>query len=89
MHLIENDKAGSGGAGEEGLESQVTVDLPIRSCKPLAFSAGSRSRNRSGRINLRSFLTSPLIVVGESLKLTRNRSVGHSFGSAEQGLCCF
>jgi hypothetical protein len=73
---------------KRGLKRRVTVDLPIGSCKPLAFN-GSRSRNRFGRINLRSFLTSPLIVVGKSLKLTRNRSVGHGLGSAEQGLCCF
>jgi hypothetical protein len=32
---------------------------------------------------------SPLVVVGKGLKLTRNRSVGHGLGSAEQSLCCF
>jgi hypothetical protein len=37
-----------------------------------------------GRINMRSFLSSPLVVVGKGLKLTRNRSVGHGLGSAEQ-----
>jgi hypothetical protein len=42
-----------------------------------------------GRINVRSFLSSPLVVVGKGLKLTRNRSVGHGLGSAEQSLCCF
>jgi hypothetical protein len=31
----------------------------------------------------------PLVVVGKGLELTRNRSVGHGLGSAEQGLCCF
>jgi len=38
---------------------------------------------------MRSFVGSPLVVVGQSPKLTRNRSVGHGFGSAEQSLCCF
>jgi hypothetical protein len=38
---------------------------------------------------MRSFLGSLLVVIGKGLKLTRNRSVGHSLGSAEQSLCCF
>jgi hypothetical protein len=38
---------------------------------------------------MRSFLGSPLVVVGKGLKLTRNRSVSHGLGSAEQSLCCF
>jgi hypothetical protein len=42
-----------------------------------------------GSINMRSFVSSPLVVVGQSPKLTRYRSVGHGFGSAEQSLCCF
>jgi hypothetical protein len=42
-----------------------------------------------GRINMRSFLSSPLESVGKGLKLTRNRSVGHGLASAEQSLCCF
>jgi hypothetical protein len=37
---------------------------------------------------MRSFLSSPLVVGGEGHKLTRNRSVGHGFGSAEQSPCC-
>jgi hypothetical protein len=35
-----------------------------------------------------SFLGSPLVIVGKGLKLTRNRSVCHGFGSAEQSPCC-
>jgi hypothetical protein len=63
---------------------------PLRSPSgPLVFSAGGRSRGCFGRINMRSFLSSPLVVVGKDLKLTRNRSVGHGLGSAEQSSCCF
>jgi hypothetical protein len=38
---------------------------------------------------MRSFLGSPLVVVGKGLKLTRNRQVSHGLGSAEQRLRCF
>jgi hypothetical protein len=38
---------------------------------------------------MRSFLSSPLVVAGNGLKLTHNRSVGHGLGSLEQSLCCF
>jgi hypothetical protein len=38
---------------------------------------------------MRSFLGSPLVVVGKGFKLTRNRQVSHGLGSAEQSLCCF
>jgi hypothetical protein len=38
---------------------------------------------------MRSFLGSPLVVVGKVLELTRNRSVCHGLGSAEQSLRCF
>jgi hypothetical protein len=55
---------------------------------PLGFSSNSRASLCFGRINMRSFLSSPLVVVGKGHKLTRNRSVGHGFGSAEQSLCC-
>jgi hypothetical protein len=58
------------------------------SCKPLAFVPSSRESQCFGRINMRSFLSSPLVVVGKGLKLTRNRSVGHGLGSAEQSPCC-
>jgi hypothetical protein len=50
---------------------------------------GSRPSRFFGPINVRRFLGSPLIVVGKGLKLKRNSSVGHSFGSAEQSLGCF
>src|SRR5262249_62349508 len=36
----------------------------------------------------RSLLGSPLVVVGKSLKLSRNRLVRHGFGRAEQSLRC-
>ena len=35
-----------------------------------------------------SLLGSPLVVVGKSLKLSRNRLVRHGFGSAKQSLRC-
>jgi hypothetical protein len=38
---------------------------------------------------MRSFLSSPLVVVGKGLMLTGNRSVDHGLGSTEQSLCCF
>jgi hypothetical protein len=60
----------------------------IRSCT-LAFGVSSRSSECLGRINMRSFLSSLLVIVGKGLKLTRNRSISHGFGSAEQSLCCF
>jgi hypothetical protein len=50
---------------------------------PLAFSVSSRSSGCFGRINMRSFLSSPLVVVRKGRKLTRNRSVGHGLGSAK------
>jgi len=68
---------------------RVAVNLSIRSCTLLAFGTGGRSRNCFGRISMRSFLGSPLVVVGESLKLARNRSVGHGLDSAEQALCYY
>jgi hypothetical protein len=63
--------------------------LPNSSCTPLAFGVSSRTSNCFGRINMRSFLGSLLVVVGKGLKLTRNRSVGHGLGSAEQSLSRF
>jgi hypothetical protein len=33
---------------------------------------------------MRSFLNSPLAVVGKGLEMARNRSVGHGLGGAEQ-----
>jgi hypothetical protein len=47
--------------------------LPIWSRTPLAFSVSSRPSECFGRINMRGFLSSPLVVVGKGLKLTRNR----------------
>ena len=64
------------------------VRLPIRSCTLLVFIASSRSSECFGCINMRSFFSSPLVVIGKGLKLTRNRSVGHGLGSAEQSPCC-
>jgi hypothetical protein len=57
--------------------------LHIRSCIPLAFSVSSRSSECFGRIGMRGFLSSPLVVVGKGLKLIRNHSVGHGLGSAK------
>ena len=65
------------------------MELPICSRTPLGFGVGSRTRECFGRINMRSFLGSLLVVVGKGLKLTRNHSVGHGLGSAKQNLCCF
>jgi hypothetical protein len=42
-----------------------------------------------GRINMRGFFGSPLVVLGKSPKLTCNCSIGHGLGSADQGPCCF
>jgi len=53
----------------------------------LAFNASSRSSACFRRIVMQSFLSSPLVVVCKSLKLTRDRSVGHGLRSPEQSLC--
>jgi hypothetical protein len=37
---------------------------------------------------MRGFLGPALIVVGESLELSRDRSVRHGFGGTKQSLCC-
>ncbi|MET4198682.1 hypothetical protein ABIA95_002672 [Bradyrhizobium sp. LA8.1] len=68
---------------------KLAVMPPIRLPTSLLFSVSSRSSGYFGRINTGGFLSSPLVVVGKSLKLTRNRSVGHGLGSAKQSLCCF
>ncbi|MGA2058715.1 MAG: hypothetical protein ABSG88_25880 [Bradyrhizobium sp.] len=47
--------------------------LSIRSRTPLAFSVSSRSSECFGGINMRGFLSSPLVAVGKGLKLTRDR----------------
>lgn len=65
---------------------KVAANMSIRPCTSLAFSTGGRSRSCSVRISMRRLLGSPLVVVGESLELARNRSVGHSLDSAEQAL---
>jgi hypothetical protein len=56
------------------------VKLPIRACS-LAYGVSSRSSECFGRINMRSFLGSLLVVVGKCLELTRNRPIRHGFGS--------
>jgi hypothetical protein len=53
------------------------------------FSASGRASQGFGRINMRSFLSPSLVIVGKGLKLTGNRSVGHGLRSAEQSLRCF
>jgi hypothetical protein len=37
---------------------------------------------------MRRFFSLPLVVIGKGLKLARNRSVSHGFGSAKQSSCC-
>jgi hypothetical protein len=64
------------------------MELPIKSY-PLVFGVGSRSSECFGRINMRSFLGSLLVIVGKGLKLTRYRWVSHGLGRAEQSLCRF
>jgi hypothetical protein len=64
-----------------------TMQLPIRSAL-LAMSASGRASQYFGGIIPRSFLSSPLVVVGKGLKLTRNCLVCHGLGSAEQSPCC-
>ena len=63
----------------------------LRSCHralPIAFNASRRASQCFGRVNMRSLLRSPLVVVGKGLKLTRNCSVGHGLGGAKQSLRC-
>jgi hypothetical protein len=57
--------------------------LHISLSPPPVFSGSRRSSKCFRRINMRSFLSSPLVVVGKSLKLTRNRSIGHGLGGAK------
>ena len=54
----------------------------------IAFRASNGSSQCFGCIVERSLLGSPLVVVGKSLKLSRNRLVSHGFGSAKQSLRC-
>jgi hypothetical protein len=77
------------GARARCISPPVANSITIGSCRPLALTVGSRSSECFGRINMRSFLSSPLVVVGKGIKLIRNRSVGHGLGSTEQSLCCF
>src|SRR6478752_6625345 len=51
-----------------------------------SYSALGRSSQCVGCIVERSLFGSPLVVVGKSLKLSRNRLVRHGFGSAKQRL---
>src|SRR5215831_3355563 len=59
----------------------------VGSCTPLALCVGASQC--FGRVDLRNFHSSPLIVVGKGLKLTRNRVVGHGLGNAKQTSRCF
>ena len=64
------------------------IMLSTKSCTPLAFSVGSRSSECFRRINIRGFLSPPLVVVGEAPKLNRNREVGDGLGSSKQSFHC-
>jgi hypothetical protein len=55
---------------------------------PLVFSANSGSSRWFGCVVEPSRFGSPLVVVGKSLKLSRNSIVSHSFGSVKQSLRC-
>ena len=57
--------------------------------RPFLSCASSRSGESLSGIMMRSFLCSPLVVVGKGLKLIGNRRVRHGSGSAEQSLCRF
>ena len=76
------------GQRRTGLSSAwLAVKRPIRYATRVRRS--SRANQCLGRINMRSFLGSPLVVVRKGLKLTRNRSVAHSSSRAQQSLGCF
>ena len=49
--------------------------------RPFLSCASSRSSECLGRIIMRSFLCSPLVVVGKGLKLISNRRVRHGSGT--------
>jgi hypothetical protein len=51
------------------------VRPPITSCPSLTLSVSNGSSHCFGCINVRSFLGSPLVIVGKRLKLVRNRLV--------------
>jgi hypothetical protein len=55
---------------------------------PLVFSANSGSSQCFGCIVEPSLFGSPLVVVGKSLKLSRNSFVSHGFGSVKQSPRC-
>ncbi|WP_079568049.1 hypothetical protein [Bradyrhizobium erythrophlei] len=51
----------------------------------LTFIAGGRPSQCFSPIGVRGLFSSPLLVLRKRLELTRNPSVSHVFGSAEQG----
>jgi hypothetical protein len=66
----------------------MIVDRSERTRKSIAlitFTAGGRPSQCLSRIGVRGFFSSPLVVLGKRLELTRNPSVSHVLGSAEQG----
>jgi hypothetical protein len=66
----------------------VIVDRSERTRKSIAlltFTAGGRPSQCFSRIGVRGLFSSPLVVLGKRLELTRNPSVSHVLGSAEQG----
>src|ERR1700761_275750 len=66
----------------------VIVDRSERARKSIAlftFAAGGRPSQCFSRIGVCGFFCSPLVILGKRPELTRNPSVRHVFGSAEQG----
>jgi hypothetical protein len=55
----------------------------------LTFCGSSPASQCFCRVNLRSFLSSPLSVVRKGLELTRNRLVGHGFGTRSNARAVF
>src|ERR1700730_4105157 len=67
------------------LHLQACFAIPL--FHPALTFASSRPSQRLSRISVRGFLSSPLIVLGKRLKLTRNVLVRHCLGRPEYGPC--
>jgi hypothetical protein len=51
----------------------------------LTFTAGGRASQYLSCIGVRRFFSSPLVILGKRLKLTRNPSVRRVLGNSQQG----